>query len=59
MKIRTTIITENNMHTPGISKEQIEALNTTAWTQVLMHMVSCSDDKSENAYVESCELVEE
>lgn len=59
MKIRTTIITENDAHLPGVPKEQIEALNITAWTEALTHLISCCKDNSENAYVESCELVEE
>ena len=53
MKIRVTIMSENDKHIPDLSKETIEAIAKTGWQIVLDSLGS--DDI---AYVESCELVE-
>lgn len=54
MKVRVTIMTENDEHLPDISKEEIEARAKLGWN-VILAMIGSSDV----AYVESCELVEE
>lgn len=56
MKIRVTLMTENDKHLPGYSKEEIEDATKKLWDAFLSTMLVADDDK---AYVESCELVEE
>lgn len=54
MKIRVTIMTENDKHIDN-PKEEIEKVAKTAWNQLLC--VLAGSEKT--AYVESCELVED
>ena len=54
MKIRVTIMTENDTHSDH-SKEEIERTAKTGWNQLLMILGGGVD----RAYVESCELVED
>jgi hypothetical protein len=53
MKIRVTIMTENDAHLEGVSKERIERTAQAAW-QLFFDAMPDKDD----AYVESCEVVE-
>ena len=55
MKIRVTIMTENDKHRLDVPKEKIEQVARTGWNQLLTDLTP-SDEK---AYVESCELVED
>jgi hypothetical protein len=55
MKIRVTLITENDKHL-SIPKERIERLATESWEQVIKMLNELGDD---SAYLERCELVEE
>lgn len=55
MKIRVTLITENDKHFP-IPKERIERLATESWGRVIKLLNELGDD---SAYLERCELVEE
>lgn len=56
MKIRVTLMTENDKHLPGYSKEEIETEAKAGWDGLLFALLfGCND----TAYVESCELVEE
>ena len=58
MKIRVTIMTENDKHLDDqYSKELIERKVKDGWDFVLKALV-ISSDKNETASVESCELVE-
>lgn len=56
MKIRVTLMTENDKHLPGYSKEEIEAEAKDGWNTLLAALLLGCDD---TAYTESCELVEE
>lgn len=58
MKIRVTLMTENDKHLPNMSKEEIEAKARMGW-EMLMTMISIDAGENERGYVESCELVEE
>lgn len=56
MKIRVTLMTENDKHLDEkYTKEQIEEMTKRAW-DLLLSMLN--QDPSENAFVESCELIE-
>ena len=55
MKIRVTLITENDKHYP-IPKERIEQLATESWEKVIKMLNEFGDD---SAYLERCEVVEE
>lgn len=55
MKIRVTIMTENNQHVP-ISKEKIEQVAAESWGNFLKLI---TENSSDNAYLECCEVVEE
>ena len=56
MKIRVTLMTENDAHVDA-SKEEIEAAARIAWTMFFNQFVNtCSSDK---VAVEKCELIEE
>lgn len=58
MKIRITIMTENDKHIDEkYSKELIEQKTKDGWDFVLKALAT-SSDKNETAFVESCELVE-
>ena len=58
MKIRVTIMTENDKHIDDqYSKELIERKTKDGWDFVLKAL-AISSDKNETASVESCELVE-
>ena len=58
MKIRITIMTENDKHLDEkYSKEFIEQKAKDGWDFVLK-AIAISSDKNETAFVESCELVE-
>lgn len=58
MKIRVTIMTENDKHLDDqYSKELIERKAKDGWDFVLKAL-AISSDKNETASVESCELVE-
>ena len=58
MKIRITIMTENDKHLDEkYSKELIEQKAEDAWDFALK-AIAISSDKNETAFVESCELVE-
>ena len=58
MKIRVTIMTENDKHLDDqYSKELIERKVKDGWDFVLKAL-AISSDKNETASVESCELVE-
>lgn len=58
MKIRITIMTENNRHFEGkYSKEMIERKAKDAWDLVLKMLV-LKTGEDEFAKVEKCELVE-
>lgn len=58
MKIRITIMTENDKHIDEkYSKELIEQKTKDGWDFVLK-AIAISSDKNETASVESCELVE-
>ena len=58
MKIRITIMTENDKHLDEkYSKELIEQKAKDGWDFVLK-AIAISSDKNETAFVESCELVE-
>lgn len=59
MKLRVTLMTENDKHLPCISKEELERMAKEGWETTLKYLLQFSTDKSENACVESCELVEE
>lgn len=54
MKVRVTIMTENDKHLPDFSKEEIETIAKLGWNAIL-----ATFETSDVAYVESCELVEE
>ena len=56
MKIRVTLMTENDKHLSGYSKEEIEAEAKDGWDTLLAALLFGMND---TAYVESCELVEE
>lgn len=59
MKIRVTIMTENDKHIDtSVSDEKIKAYTEAGWQAILSMMVRESDDPSEKAIVESCELIE-
>lgn len=59
MKIRVTIMTENDKHLDEkYTKEQIEAVTKRAWQAIVDDLLLTSEDTSERAVVESCELVE-
>lgn len=55
MKIRVTLMTENDEHFP-IPKEELERLATESWENVVKLLTELSND---NAYLERCEVVEE
>lgn len=58
MKIRVTIMTENDKHLDEkYSKEIIEQKAKYGWDFVLKAM-PLSSDKNETVFVENCELVE-
>ena len=58
MKIRITIMTENDKHIDEkYSKELIEQKTKDGWDFVLKAL-AISSDKNETAFVESCEMVE-
>lgn len=58
MKIRVTIMTENDKHLEEkYSKELIEQKAKDGWDFVLKAML-LSSDKNETVFVENCELVE-
>lgn len=58
MKIRITIMTENDKHLDEkYSKEFIEQKAKDGWDFVLKAM-SLSSDKNETVFVENCELVQ-
>lgn len=58
MKIRVTIMTENDKHLDEkYSKEIIEQKAKYGWDFVLKAML-LSSDKNETVFVENCELVE-
>lgn len=58
MKIRITIMTENDKHLDEkYSKELIEQKAKDGWDFVLKAL-AISSDKNETVFVESCELVE-
>lgn len=57
MKIRVTLMTENDKHVDA-SKEEIERQAKIGWDMVIKMILSASLSR-ENAYVESVELVEE
>lgn len=58
MKIRITIMTENDKHLDEkYSKELIEQKAKDGWDFVLK-LLAISSDENETAFVESCELVE-
>ena len=58
MKIRLTIMVENNEHLDGkYSKELIEQKTKDGWDFVLKGL-ALSSENIETALVESCELVE-
>ena len=58
MKIRVTIMTENDKHLDEkYSKELVEQKAKDGWDFVLKAM-SLSSDKNETAFVENCELVQ-
>ena len=59
MKIRVTIMTENDKHRPDLTKESIENSAKFGWNLLLKELLYGYEDESESAYVESCELVEE
>lgn len=55
MKIRVTLMTENNEHLP-IPKEELERLATESWEKVTNLLTELSND---TVYLERCEVVEE
>ena len=55
MKIRVTLMTENNEHLP-IPKEELERLATESWEKVIKLL---NEFGSDNARLERCEVVEE
>ena len=55
MKIRLTIMTENDKHIDSdISKEKMERTVSSAWEYILHQMA----DDGEKAIVEKCEVIE-
>lgn len=58
MKLRVTIISENDRHISNESKEKIEEAAKKGWNILLNTLSMLSSDDS-NAHVESCELLEE
>lgn len=55
MKIRVTIMTENDKHLPDVPDEKLEAISKGAW-QMLLHIVNI--DPADKAIVEKIEIVE-
>lgn len=55
MKIRVTLMTENDNHLP-IPKEELERIATESWEKLIKLLNELSSD---NAYLERCEIVEE
>jgi hypothetical protein len=55
MKIRVTLMTENDKTIEGKTKEEIERISAKAWQLLFDALLMESDDK---VLVESCELVE-
>lgn len=55
MKIRVTLMTENDKHVP-IPKEELERLATESWEKVIKLLNGIGDD---DMYLERCEIVEE
>lgn len=55
MKIRVTLVTENDKHVP-IPKEALERLATKRWKEVIKLSNKVGDGIT---YLERCELVEE
>ena len=55
MKIRVTLMTENDQHVP-IPKEKLEQIATESWENVVKLLNEISSD---NTYLERCEVVEE
>ena len=56
MKIRVTILTENDIENP-VSKEWMEKTAKDAW-QLMLDNICAGSDHNDKAIVESCELVE-
>lgn len=55
MKIRVTIMTENDKHLPDIPDEQLKAITQGAW-QLMLKLVNANPE--ETAIVEKVEIVE-
>jgi hypothetical protein len=59
MKIRVTLMTENDKHLDeSVSKEMVEEKTKLVWETLMRMLHDYSEDENEVVTVEKCELVE-